>query len=85
MCSFFKDMSFFSDDNDAYTDEVFDQAIEIHGPLEDNEIFCFEPAIYLRGEITLENIRKVDIYTHFNAQSQKGYYSFSPYCYYDAS
>ncbi|AOM41031.1 hypothetical protein A9255_10855 [Xenorhabdus hominickii] len=68
---FFEDMGFFSLENSAYTNGVFDKAIEIHESLNDNEIFCFEPAIYLGGEVSLENIRKVDINTHFYTQSQQ--------------
>ncbi|WP_340617714.1 GAD-like domain-containing protein [Xenorhabdus entomophaga] len=71
ICSLFDDLSFYLSDNNEYTDEIFDKAIGIHGILNDNEIFCFEPAIYLGGQIKLENIRKVDINTQLKAQSQQ--------------
>ncbi|PHM23570.1 GAD-like domain-containing protein [Xenorhabdus budapestensis] len=49
---------------------IFSRAVEKHGLLNENEIFGFEPAIVLGGEIKLENIRKLDMHIHLDILRQ---------------
>ncbi|SFU55119.1 GAD-like domain-containing protein [Xenorhabdus koppenhoeferi] len=49
---------------------IFAKAVEKHGPLGENEIFGFEPAIILGGEIKLENVRKLDMHIHLDILRQ---------------
>ncbi|OTA20399.1 GAD-like domain protein [Xenorhabdus beddingii] len=48
----------------------FSCAVEKYGPLNENEIFGFEPAIILGGEIKLENVRKLDMHIHLDILRQ---------------
>ncbi|REF26452.1 hypothetical protein BDD26_1095 [Xenorhabdus cabanillasii] len=49
---------------------IFSKAIENHGLLNENEIFGFEPAISLGGEIKVENVRKLNMHIHFDILRQ---------------
>ncbi|MDC9581622.1 GAD-like domain-containing protein [Xenorhabdus sp. PR6a] len=49
---------------------IFTKAVEKYGPLDENEIFGFEPAIILGGEIKLENVRKLDMHIHLDILRQ---------------
>ncbi|MDX7992765.1 DUF1851 domain-containing protein [Xenorhabdus sp. psl] len=49
---------------------IFAKAAEKHGPLGENEIFGFEPAIILGSEIKLENVRKLDMHIHLDILRQ---------------
>ncbi|MDC9581623.1 GAD-like domain-containing protein [Xenorhabdus sp. PR6a] len=49
---------------------IFTKAVEKYGPLGENEIFGFEPAIILGGEIKLENVRKLDMHIHLDILRQ---------------
>ncbi|CDH26786.1 GAD-like domain-containing protein [Xenorhabdus bovienii] len=49
---------------------IFSKAAEKYGPLNENEIFGFEPAIVLGGEIKLENVRKLDMHIHLDILRQ---------------
>ncbi|WP_237388163.1 GAD-like domain-containing protein [Xenorhabdus sp. Sc-CR9] len=49
---------------------IFSRAVEKHGPLSEHEIFGFEPAIILGGEIKLENVRKLDMHIHLDILRQ---------------
>ncbi|MEQ2024896.1 GAD-like domain-containing protein [Xenorhabdus szentirmaii] len=48
----------------------FSKAVEKYGPLNENEVFGFEPAIFLGGDVTLDNIKKLDVYIHLDILSQ---------------
>jgi hypothetical protein len=49
---------------------IFSQAVDKFGSLNENEIFGFEPAIILGGEIKLENIKKLDMHIHLDILRQ---------------
>ncbi|CDH24226.1 T6SS immunity protein Tdi1 domain-containing protein [Xenorhabdus bovienii] len=49
---------------------IFSRAVDKYGPLGENEIFGFEPAIILGGEIKFENVRKSDMHIHFDILRQ---------------
>ncbi|OTA21234.1 GAD-like domain protein [Xenorhabdus beddingii] len=49
---------------------IFSRAVEKYGPLNENEIFGFEPAIILGGDIKLENVRKLDMHIHLDILRQ---------------
>ncbi|MDC9581621.1 GAD-like domain-containing protein [Xenorhabdus sp. PR6a] len=49
---------------------IFSRAVEKYGPLGEHEIFGFEPAIILGGEIKLENVRKLDMHIHLDILRQ---------------
>ncbi|BET96021.1 GAD-like domain-containing protein [Xenorhabdus taiwanensis] len=49
---------------------VFSRAVKKYGPLNENEIFGFEPAVVLGGEIKLENVRKLDMRIHLDILRQ---------------
>ncbi|EDU57731.1 GAD-like domain-containing protein [Providencia stuartii] len=51
-------------------DGLFDKAIQKFGPLGDNEIFGFEPALTLGGELDIKYIQKVDARIHLSILSQ---------------
>ncbi|BET96024.1 GAD-like domain-containing protein [Xenorhabdus taiwanensis] len=55
------------DDDDIW---LFFRAVEKYGPLNENQIFGFEPAIFLGGDVDLENIRKLDLYIHLDILGQ---------------
>ncbi|MBD2793237.1 DUF1851 domain-containing protein [Xenorhabdus sp. 42] len=56
------------EDNDGIW--IFAKAIEKYGPLSENEIFGFEPALVLGGKVSLENINKLDMFVHLDALRQ---------------
>ncbi|WP_323868076.1 T6SS immunity protein Tdi1 domain-containing protein [Xenorhabdus szentirmaii] len=49
---------------------MFSRAVKKYGPLNENELFGFEPAIILGGEIKLENVRKLDKHIHLDILRQ---------------
>ncbi|MBC8954046.1 GAD-like domain-containing protein [Xenorhabdus sp. PB62.4] len=49
---------------------IFSKAVKKHGPLGEHEIFGFEPAIILGGEIKLENVSKLDMHIHLDILRQ---------------
>ena len=50
------------DREDVITDaSIFDFAAEQYGPLTEDEMFTFEPALFLGGEQTCQNVRKVNM------------------------
>nr|WP_276552537.1 T6SS immunity protein Tdi1 domain-containing protein [Xenorhabdus indica] len=49
---------------------IFSKAVEKHGSLGEHEIFGFEPAIILGGEIKLENVSKLDMHIHLEILRQ---------------
>ncbi|WP_340617114.1 GAD-like domain-containing protein [Xenorhabdus entomophaga] len=49
---------------------LFSKAVEKYGPLNENQMFGFEPAIILGGDVALENIRKLDMYIHLDILRQ---------------
>ncbi|WP_416776443.1 GAD-like domain-containing protein [Xenorhabdus budapestensis] len=55
------------DDDDIW---LFSRAVEKYGSLNENQMFGFEPAIILGGDVTLENIRKLDMYIHLDILRQ---------------
>ncbi|WP_416776441.1 T6SS immunity protein Tdi1 domain-containing protein [Xenorhabdus budapestensis] len=68
-----KSLDYFDlEDDDEEDDEIgiFSSAIEKYGSLNENQIFGFEPALVLGGSITLNNIRKLDIYIHLDILRQ---------------
>ncbi|MEQ2027448.1 GAD-like domain-containing protein [Xenorhabdus szentirmaii] len=52
------------------THDIFSRAVKKYGPLEENEIFGFEPAIVLGGDIKFENVRKLNMHIHFDILRQ---------------
>ncbi|SFO07702.1 GAD-like domain-containing protein [Xenorhabdus japonica] len=57
----------FEDDDDI---GIFSRAVKVHGPLHENEIFGFESALILCGDIILENVRKLDMHIHLDILRQ---------------
>lgn len=57
------------DNNNKY---LFDRAVKKLGPLATDEMFGFEPALVAGGECKLENIVKVNIFTHLSILAQLG-------------
>ncbi|ECD9612235.1 DUF1851 domain-containing protein [Salmonella enterica subsp. salamae] len=51
---------------DINGDYLFKQAVNLHGGLEGSEIFGFEPAIFLGGKISINNVRKLDSQIHLS-------------------
>ncbi|MDC9615703.1 GAD-like domain-containing protein [Xenorhabdus khoisanae] len=49
---------------------IFPRLVKKYGPLDENEIFGFEPAIVLGGEIKLENVRKLDMHIQLDILRQ---------------
>ncbi|EOV8090178.1 TPA: DUF1851 domain-containing protein [Providencia rettgeri] len=49
---------------------LFEKAVKKFGPLGDNEIFGFEPAIILGGELDIKHIQKVDARIHLSILAQ---------------
>ncbi|UNH44163.1 DUF1851 domain-containing protein (plasmid) [Moellerella wisconsensis] len=49
---------------------LFEKAVKKFGPLGDNEIFGFEPALTLGGELDIKYIQKVDARIHLSILSQ---------------
>lgn len=49
---------------------LFEKAVKKFGPLGDNEIFGFEPAIILGGELDIKYIQKVDARIHLSILAQ---------------
>jgi len=43
---------------------MFNNLVEKFGALKENEVFGFEPALFLGGEQTFENLNKLDLQTH---------------------
>lgn len=52
---------------------LFDKAINKYGPLESNEVFSFEPAIFMGGDEKLKNISKSNIFVHLSVLAQFGH------------
>ncbi|PHM35779.1 GAD-like domain protein [Xenorhabdus mauleonii] len=55
------------DDDDVW---IFSKAVEKYGSLNENEVFGFEPAIFLGGDVELDSIRKMDVYIHLDILGQ---------------
>ncbi len=59
--------------DDIETDKpLFDELVKKFGPLNDDEIFGFEPALFLGGEQTFQNINKLDLQTHLKILADFG-------------
>ena len=54
---------------DESGDPLFKRALAMLGPLEPDEIYGFEPAIVLGGEMQLENLAKLDLDVHLDRKS----------------
>ena len=54
----------FLDFDDYKNKPLFDRAVKKYGELTKNEMFGFEPALILGGEVKLENVRKLPIISH---------------------
>ena len=57
------------DDYDMEDEEgevLFERAIQKLGPLKDNEMYFFEPALVLGGRAKIENLQKGDIQVHLS-------------------
>jgi hypothetical protein len=52
---------------------LFNKAVEKYGPLEQNEVFGFEPALFLGGKQKLENVNKLDIHVHLSILADFGH------------
>ncbi|MEZ5508236.1 MAG: GAD-like domain-containing protein [Gammaproteobacteria bacterium] len=48
---------------------IFDYAIEQFGPLAEDEMFTFEPALFLSGEQSCQNVRKVNLFIQLDILS----------------
>lgn len=53
-----------TDFKDYKNKPLFDRAVKKYGELTKNEMFGFEPALVLGGEVKLENVRKLPIISH---------------------
>jgi len=59
--------------DDFETDKpLFDDLVKKFGPLDDDEVFGFEPALFLGGDQTFKNINKLDLHTHLNILADFG-------------
>lgn len=54
----------YSDVKDWKNKPLFERAVKKYGPLNQHEMFGFEPALVLGGEAKLENVRKLPIISH---------------------
>jgi len=55
------------DIEDEDTDEeMFELAVNLHGPLEEDEMFAFEPSLVLGGGRLTNNLHKVNLYVHLD-------------------
>ena len=57
---------------DIDQEPLFGRCKELHNPLEYDEVFAFEPAIFLGGEPRIENITKVNIFAHLTMLASFG-------------
>lgn len=48
---------------------IFDYALEQYGPLAEDEMFTFEPALFLGGEQSCQNVRKVNLFIQLDILS----------------
>lgn len=48
---------------------IFDYAVEHYGPLAEDEMFTFEPALFLSGEQSCQNVRKVNLFIQLDILS----------------
>lgn len=62
-----------TDLTDVNTDKpIFEDAVKKFGPLAHDEMFTFEPALFLGGEQTLANIKKVNIFIQLEILAKMG-------------
>ncbi len=62
---------------DLNTNELlFDPAVKKFGALKENEVFGFEPALFLGGKQTIDNLKKLDIQTHLSILADFGHREF---------
>ncbi|WP_423731271.1 GAD-like domain-containing protein [Hafnia paralvei] len=47
-------------------EHIFERAVKIHGPLAENEVFGFVPAVILGGAMDVKNIKKMDAHIHLS-------------------
>jgi len=65
------------DINDSNTKKpLFNQAVKKFGALKENEVFGFEPALFLGGEQTLDKLNKLDLQTHLSILADFGHREF---------
>ncbi len=57
---------------DINDEPLFEQCKILHKPLAYDEMYAFEPALFLGGEPTLENIAKVNIFAHLSMLASFG-------------
>jgi hypothetical protein len=51
---------------------IFEQAVKKFGPLEEDEMFTFEPALFLGGEQTLKTVSKVNFFIQSDILASMG-------------
>lgn len=62
-----------ADLEDVDTDEpIFEQAVKKFGPLEEDEMFTFEPALFLGGEQTFKTVNKVNFFIQSDILASMG-------------
>lgn len=58
---------------DVHTDKpIFEQAVKKFGPLEEDEMFTFEPALFLGGEQTFKTVNKVNFFIQSDILASMG-------------
>ena len=55
-------------DNDG--NPLFQRCVELWGPLAENEMFTFAPYPFISGSMTLDAIRKADLFINFDIVRQ---------------
>ncbi len=66
-----------SDLKDVNTKKLlFNNAVKKFSALKENEVFGFEPALFLGGKQTLDNLNKLDIQTHLSILADFGHREF---------
>jgi hypothetical protein len=65
--------SYTVDLEDAKTEKsIFERAVKKYGPLAEDEMFTFEPALFLGGEQTLKTVNKVNFFIQSDILASMG-------------
>ncbi len=67
---FFAGRSLDSCDRKVAGESLFEAAIARDGPLDPDEVFAFEPALFLGGDKALDHIKKRNIFVHLDLLAQ---------------
>ncbi|WP_394230431.1 GAD-like domain-containing protein, partial [Shewanella colwelliana] len=60
------------DTQDENDEPMFESAIQMHGALAENELFAFNPFLFMGGNKTVKDISKENIFVHLNLIADMG-------------